>query len=398
MKYLLIVVLLLAGVAAAHTVTMNLALNVGGTNNTIRVNDTTYSGNTANSSVVLLMHLDNSSLDSSAYGNNGVANGPNCTGVTGHVNNACSFDGIDDFINVSYSGSVDWTGNNITVAAWINTPTTTKSYGMIVTTGGGVNDGYELRFNAATGKPEFLVTGTTSPDRASSDMVLDSSTWYHLVGTYNGSVISLYINGALDKSVDASGKFIQTNRTVLIGRRYDSSSYNFNGTIDEVVIYNRSLSAEEVYNLYTYGLSEPTSLVFTSKNYISSSQGNTTAALVTAGTLLNMRFNNSYNSTHYLLQATQAGDDNRFLFAVTNGSYTDVENKLSMIDTFRMVSSTFGNFITTSPIVFPLFIRLEYTNIDIDSSTDWSGTGQLRIRNSGVNNRNIPNLTLEVVR
>jgi len=269
---------------------------------------------------------------------------------------------------------------------------------MIVTTGGGVNDGYELRFNAATGKPEFLVTGTTSPDRASSDMVLDSSTWYHLVGTYNGSVISLYINGALDKSVDASGKFIQTNRTLLIGRIYDSSSYNFNGTIDEVVIYNRSLSAEEVYNLYTYGLSEPTSLVFTSKNYISSSQGNTTAALVTAGTLLNMRFNNSYNSTHYLLQATQAGDDNRFLFAVTNGSYTDVENKLSMIDTFRMVSSTFGNFITTSPIVFPLFIRLEYTNIDIDSSTDWSGTGQLRIRNNGVNNRNIPNLTLEVVR
>ena len=398
MKYLLIVVLLLAGVAAAHTVTMNLALNVGGTNNTIRVNDTTYSGNTANSSVVLLMHLDNSTLDSSAYGNNGVANGPNCTGVTGHVNNACSFDGIDDFINVSYSGSVDWTGNNITVAAWINTPTPTKSYGMIVTTGGGVNDGYELRFNATTGKPEFFVTGTTSPDRASSDMVLDSSTWYHLVGTYNGSVISLYINGALDKSVDASGKFIQTNRTVLIGRRYDSSSYNFNGTIDEVVIYNRSLSAEEVYNLYTYGLSEPTSLVFTSKNYISSSQGNTTAALVTAGTLLNMRFNNSYNSTHYLLQATHAGDDNRFLFAVTNGSYTDVENKLSMIDTFRMVSSTFGNFITTSPIVFPLFIRLEYTNIDIDSSTDWSGTGQLRIRNSGVNNRNIPNLTLEVVR
>src|SRR3989338_7840987 len=107
MKYLLIVVLLLAGVAAAHTVTMNLALNVGGTNNTIRVNDTTYSGNTANSSVVLLMHLDNSTLDSSAYGNNGVANGPNCTGVTGHVNNACSFDGIDDFITIAHSSTIN---------------------------------------------------------------------------------------------------------------------------------------------------------------------------------------------------------------------------------------------------------------------------------------------------
>lgn len=402
MRYtFLLALILLTSVAAAHTVTMNFAIRLGDNiNNTIRVNDTTYSGNTANSSVMLLMHLDNSTLDSSAYGNNGVSNGANCTGVTGHVNGACSFDGVDDFINVSYSGSVDWTGDNITVAAWINTPTPAKNYGMIVTTGGGVSEGYELRFNAATGKPEFLVTGTTSPDRASSDTVLNSNTWYHLAGTYNGSVISLYINGALDKSVSSSGKFIQTNRTVLIGRRYDSSSYNFNGTIDEVVIYNRSLTADEVYNLYTYGISEPTRLTFTGlgKKYISSSQLNATAAFVSAGNLLNTRLNNTYNSTHYLLQMTQDSSKNRFLIAATNGTYLDVEDKLNMIDTVRMVSSTFGRFALPVPASFILYIRLEYTNIDIDSRAFWSGIGQLRIRNRGLTDRKLPNITLEVIR
>ncbi|HLD39275.1 MAG TPA: LamG domain-containing protein [archaeon] len=403
MKYVFLAILLFASVATAHTVTMNFALNVGGNNNTIRVNDTTYSGNVANSSVMLLMHLDNSTLDSSAYGNNGIAGGVNCTGVVGRANGACSFDGIDDNITIAHSSTINLS-SQLSVSLWVKL-NQLKNHNFLVAKGYDNSENYEIYVNSAgqvMGEWKFASGRATCVNSVDT---LQTDVWYHIAVTYNNSVCKTYINSVLKNESFISGDFQTNSRPLIIGGEEDPgggfiSARFANGTIDEVVLWNRSLSSEEVYSLYSYGLSEPTSLTFTSmsKNYISSSRANTTTALVSAGTLLNMRMNNSYNSTHYLMQVTQDNTDNRILFAVTNGSYTDVENKLSMVNAFRMVSSTFGNFITTAPTVFPLFIRLEYTAIDIDSRIDWSGTGQLRIKNNGVNNRNIPNLTLEVVR
>ncbi|MFA4820315.1 MAG: LamG domain-containing protein [Candidatus Aenigmatarchaeota archaeon] len=399
MRYVFIAILLFASVAAAHTVTMNLALNVGGINNSIRVNDTTYSGNTANSSVMLLVHLDNSTSDSGQYGNNGVISGANCTGVTGRVNGACSFDGISGVVNITASSSLNIIGN-VTMAAWVKWTGTIGSGGYAIL--GRLTEGHYLQIRKDSGTGSKIAVWFSAPVSVwkESNTDVTSDTWHHIAFTYNGTNAVFYLDGAADGSPAVTGTLTGgTTKNLYIGNIESTSRY-FNGTIDEVVVWNRSLSAGEVYNLYTYGLSEPVSLTFTSmsKKYISSSQGNTTAALVPAGTLLNARVNNTYNSTHYLFQATQDSTDNRFLFAVTNGSYTNVEDRLSMVDAFRMVSSTFGNFIATAPTVFPLFIRLEYTNIDIDNRADWSGVGQLRIRNNGVTSRNLPNLTLEVVR
>jgi hypothetical protein len=95
---------------------------------------------------------------------------------------------------------------------------------------------------------------------------------------------------------------------------------------------------------------------------------------------------------------SQDSTDNRFLIAATNGTYTDIEDKLDMVDTIRLVSSTFGRFVVNIPKSFPTFIRLEYANIDLEGRVFWSGTGQLRIKNNGLTARNIPNLTIEVVR
>ena len=134
------------------------------------------------------------------------------------------------------------------------------------------------------------------------------------------------------------------------------------------------------------------------KKYISANNTSTIAAVVSAGTLLNMRMNTNYNSTHYLLQMTQDSDKNRFLIAVTNGSYSDIEDRLNMVDTMRMVSSTFGKFVVQVPVAFTTFIRLEYTNIDITGVAEWSGVGRLSVRNKGLTSRNLPNITLEVTR
>lgn len=149
-----------------------------------------------------------------------------------------------------------------------------------------------------------------------------------------------------------------------------------------------------------FNTTTPASLTFVNlnKKYILSNNTTSLTALVSAGTLLNARVNSSYNSTHYLFQMTQSSEDNRFLLAATNGTYADVDNKLDMIDNIRMVSSTFGRFVVTLPNSFPTFVRLEYSNIDISGRAFWSGVGQLRIRNNGMTSRNIPNVTIELVR
>ena len=412
MRYdlLALMIVLLSGMAAAHTVTMNLAVRIGNnaniTNNTIRINDTTYSTLAANSSAVLLMHLDNSTLDSSQYGNNGtISGGVNCTGVAGKINGACTFNGTNGYIFLPRTNMLDF-GNftNFTIIAWVNTSNSIANGPFIVDTRhsfGGTGPGYTLMLNS-TGHPVLrMADGVSVTSFTNATKNITAGQWSMIaVSASRTNTTLFFVDGAQvgTANISSMGNISSTHANLYIGTKDGGSTNAFNGSIDEVIIYNTSLSADDVYNLYTYGLSEPLSLTFTglNKEYISSSQRNTTAALVSAGTLLNIRLNNTYNSTHYLLQMTQDSSDNRFLIAATNATYSDIEDRLSMVRAFHMVSSTFGKFVVNAPKSFLTFIRLEYTNIDINNALEWSGIGQLRIKNNGLS-RGIPNVTIELI-
>ena len=79
--------------------------------------------------------------------------------------------------------------------------------------------------------------------------------WAHLVETFDGTTVKLYVNGALSTSGTASGFTANTGAPLLIG----SSDYGsgptepFPGLIDEVAVYNRVLSATEVQLHYDSG-------------------------------------------------------------------------------------------------------------------------------------------------
>lgn len=148
----------------------------------------------------------------------------------------------------------------------------------------------------------------------------------------------------------------------------------------------------------TYNKSTPVAFTFTSlKKYISANNTTTVFAAVPTGSLLNIRLNSSFNATHSSFEVTQDSNNHRLLLAATNGTYTDIEDKLTAVDTARMVSSVFGRFVTSIPASFRTFIRLEFTNLDLDRRAEWSGSGQLRITNRGLTSRNVPNITLEVI-
>jgi cysteine-rich repeat protein len=78
-----------------------------------------------------------------------------------------------------------------------------------------------------------------------------------VTATYNGSNVAAYVDGVQINSTDASGKIGKSNNDVFIGAANTNSglqNYYFNGTIDEVKIFDRALSEDEIKSIYIVNL------------------------------------------------------------------------------------------------------------------------------------------------
>ncbi|MBI4010506.1 MAG: LamG domain-containing protein, partial [Candidatus Aenigmarchaeota archaeon] len=96
---------------------------------------------------------------------------------------------------------------------------------------------------------DILVFGYNNTDVINSTTrSWNANQWYHLTGVYNGSYMLLYVNGILENSKAVPMLIEQNITNLFVG--YDPAYGYFNGTIDEVAIYNRTLSAKEIKNLY----------------------------------------------------------------------------------------------------------------------------------------------------
>jgi hypothetical protein len=97
--------------------------------------------------------------------------------------------------------------------------------------------------------------GRTGPGiyYSSGDSVTDvTGKWHHVVGMRNGSNWRIYVDGVLENSATGGTGTLATPWTLQIGHE-SGSVYWFPGTIDDVRIYNRALSAAEVKQLYNAG-------------------------------------------------------------------------------------------------------------------------------------------------
>jgi len=198
--------------------------------------------------------LGTRAADSSGNGNDGTLNGPIFT--TGKFGTGLQFDGSNDYVDAGNATSLNPT-NAITLEAWIRYSGITaggedRIVSKIDTPSGGYSYSLALR---NTQKIQMRVTpdGTTLATATSATSLLPN-TWYHMVGVYDGSNLKLYINSQMDGTPLAySSGIYSSNSRVIIGARYRDYADNFNGTIDEVRIYNRSLSVQEISDLYNAG-------------------------------------------------------------------------------------------------------------------------------------------------
>lgn len=217
-------------------------------------------------SLVLYLSFDEEDVeeeqDLSPYGNNGTIGGfPEWT--DGKFGKALVFDSVDDQVVVPTSENLD-IEDEITMMAWaLADENLTADWRTVVgkspTSVLGQNSfAYDIRTDQ-TGTLRFSLniegvwTHVMGP-------ILGIDTWYHIAGTYDGSTMILYLDGEAIGNTATSGSINVVADPVCVGNIVDAAGGGFNeywsGAIDEVRIWNRALSEEEVKRNMTQGKAE----------------------------------------------------------------------------------------------------------------------------------------------
>lgn len=188
--------------------------------------------------------------DSTPYENHGITNtGLNTPSFTvdryGKENGALNFDGSNNYFSTSYVKDIN---NRITIGAWIK-PDSSGTYDISNQEqwDGGPWTGW--RFRQTSSAITFKLGDGTSNSYSFSAGNLIINEWNYVVGVWNGTHIIIYINGI--EAGNSPKSFIYQGNTGrhYIGK-YPGSAYYYDGSIDDVRIYNRALSAEEIKLLY----------------------------------------------------------------------------------------------------------------------------------------------------
>lgn len=204
---------------------------------------------------VLWLAGDGDARDSSGNGNNGVLqNG--ATFQVGRVGQSFNFDGGDDQITVADNATQNG-GTNLTVEAWIN-PTSLPHGGTILQKRTSGNSGgyvFEPTQPSGSGAPnglQFVVMIGGVYQTLNPANVLTTNSWQHVAATYDGAFMRIYVNGVEVGNKPQTGAIDNVAAPIVIGRNA-VNGVGFVGGIDEVSLYNRTLSADEIQSISNAG-------------------------------------------------------------------------------------------------------------------------------------------------
>ena len=178
------------------------------------------SSNMVHADLIALWEFDyESTVDS--YGNNhGTLHGyPDFSAGHTDIGRALDLSG-NDYVSITNESNFDIT-NEITVAAWIKVKKLDKQWQAIVTKG---DNAWRLARTDIENTLSFHLSGVRSDNNGmhqnlgvEGNMNINDGQWHHAVGVYDGSKVYLYVDGILDKALNASGIIATNNYHVYIG-------------------------------------------------------------------------------------------------------------------------------------------------------------------------------------
>lgn len=180
----------------------------------------------------------------------------NCTvNQTGILNKAYSFNGTSS--TITPASEPIGTSDSVSISAWVKI---TTNGGCVFGRGSDSSgNGWSMNATAPVGAPMSLQLVTTSGGPAQYGATgttnLSTGTWYHVVYVWNAGVhIKVYLNGTNEGTTATATTLLRTSGVgSSFGNSLNPPGAYFDGLIDEAVLWNRALTADEVTTLYNSG-------------------------------------------------------------------------------------------------------------------------------------------------
>jgi Concanavalin A-like lectin/glucanases superfamily len=291
--------------------------------------------------------------DSSGYNNQGTIYGASWT--SGKINGALSFDGLDDYVDCGNSETLDPT-QGATIEAWVKFDQLPSVAGHIMAIAGRSGMGTDLDLQTEQDNKFKFFIGPGAPIVAVSNTVVETNKWYHIAGTYQANNnMKIYVNGALEQTISINLARNTNPNKFGIGQSLHWADRFFDGTIDEVKIFNRPLSEEEIEAEYIQVSISPSSKV------MSVGQSQQFSSSVSGGT-------SPYTYQWYLNNASVSGATSAsWTFTTeTSGSYTihaSVHDATGALETSNTAT------VTVNPVSAPVPSATTAVTVSNNSAT-----------------------------
>jgi hypothetical protein len=194
-------------------------------------------------------NLKNNVTDSSNSGNTGYLTGFGATStavVQGALGQGLKFDGVNDYVDVPYLGTVQSSGV-YSISIWFNAKVNSGSLSEMSDSSSNRNsivfEGGRLKLATYNGTTAF---GQTIPTALNT-----VNKWHHAVFVNNNTNTAVYYDNVLVTSNPVANNGAMSASVSQIG--YGASSAYFPGSLDDIRIYSRALSASEIKQLYNLG-------------------------------------------------------------------------------------------------------------------------------------------------
>jgi hypothetical protein len=193
--------------------------------------------------------------DISGNANHGTVNGATLTTDRfGTANSAYSFDGVDDFIQVINSNSLN--SNSTTISGWLNAVAFGGTKGLVSRWNQSGSPCYNYSTSIDGASNNFYGATTLYSGGIASSNNLTINNWIYFTFIHdNNQGGKVYLNGSLVGTNNVSGNICSSLNDLFFGAQNNINSLwrFFNGKLDDIAIYNRALTQQEITQLYQQG-------------------------------------------------------------------------------------------------------------------------------------------------
>ena len=163
----------------------------------------------------------------------------------GRIGGAVDLDGAGSFVRIADKAAFDF-GGEATVAAWVNIRSVPVEYAALIAKG---DTAWRLSTVRQEKRYHFAVNdyGKFGEEMSvNASQPVNTGEWHHLAGVYDGSRMSLYVDGKLSESHPWNGVIGHNDFEVTIGENVESKARFFDGLIDDVRVYNCALPERRI--------------------------------------------------------------------------------------------------------------------------------------------------------